>query len=74
MKKILVVLNNGAQFSSVLQDDVADSLTNQFYSLSAGDIDDRVFEMSLRNESDKLENLLIPIRSILYIQCKEFIA
>jgi hypothetical protein len=68
-----VVLNNGAQFSAVLQDEAADSLTNQFYCLCTGDIGDNLFEMSIKNESEKLENLLIPIRSILYVQCKEFI-
>ena len=73
MKRILVVLTTNAQFSAVLPDDEANGLMDQFYKLCSIEVDDHCFEMSIKNESDRLENLLIPIRSILYIQCREFI-
>jgi hypothetical protein len=73
MKRILVVLTTNAQFAAVLPDEAANELMDQFYQLSMGEVDDHLFEMSIKNESGRLENLLIPIRSILYIQCREFI-
>ena len=73
MKRILVVLTTNAQFSAVLPDDEANELIDQFYKLCSIEIEDQCFEMSLRNESGMLENTLIPIRSILYVQCREFI-
>lgn len=73
MKRILVVLTTNTQFSAVLPDDEADSLMDQFYKLCTIEVDDHCFEMSIKNESGRLENLLIPIRSILYIQCREFV-
>ena len=71
MKKILVVLNNGAQISSVLDNDVADKTIDQFYNLCSANIDDNCFELSVRNELEKLEHTLIPLRSILYVSCRE---
>jgi hypothetical protein len=71
LKKILVVLNNGAQISSVLDNDIADRAIDQFYNLTAANIEDHCFELSVRNELDKLEHTLIPLRSILYVSCRE---
>jgi hypothetical protein len=71
LKKILVVLNNGAQISSVLDNDTANKTIDQFYNLCSSNIDDNCFELSVRNELDKLEHTLIPLRSILYVSCRE---
>lgn len=66
-----MVLNNGAQISSVLDNDIADRAIDQFYNLTAANIEDHCFELSVRNELDKLEHTLIPLRSILYVSCRE---
>jgi hypothetical protein len=73
LKKILVVLNNGAQISSVLDNDTANKTIDQFYNLCSSNIDDHCFELSVRNELDKLEHTLIPLRSILYVSCREHV-
>lgn len=73
LKKILVTLTNNTQFGAVLPDKEADSLIDSFYNTCQDEVSDTLFEMSIKNESDRLENLLIPIRSILYVQCREFI-
>jgi hypothetical protein len=73
LKKILVVLNNGAQISSVLDNDTANKTVDQFYNLCSSNIDDHCFELSVRNELEKLEHTLIPLRSILYVSCREHI-
>lgn len=73
MKKISLTALNNAQFNAVLPDGDADAMMDQFYSLSTIDISDHLFEMSIKNETGKLENLLIPYRSILYIQCREYV-
>ena len=68
-----MVLNNGAQISSVLDNDTANKTIDQFYNLCSSNIDDHCFELSVRNELDKLEHTLIPLRSILYVSCREHV-
>lgn len=71
MKKILVILNNGVQISSVMENEIANQAIDQFYNLCSNNLDDRCFELSVRNELDKLEHTLIPLRSILYVSCRD---
>ena len=73
MKKILVVLNNGAQVCSLMEPEAADKSMDQFYGLCSSDIDDNVFEICVRDELGKLEHTLIPLRSILYVTCREHV-
>lgn len=71
MKKVTVTLISGAQLSSVVQYSEANALMDQYYQLCSGGLDDMCFEFSIKNESDKLENALMPVKNILYITCRE---
>ena len=73
MKKLLVVLNNGAQVSSLMESKEADAYMDQFYSLCSANLNDNCFEVCVKNELGKLEHTLIPLRSILYVACKDHI-
>ena len=70
MKKITINLVNGKIISSVLANKEADELMDQYYKLCCVDIDDNCFELSLKDEMDHLENILVPFRNILYISCR----
>jgi hypothetical protein len=56
-----------------MEPEAADKSMDQFYSLCSSDIDDHVFEICVRDELGKLEHTLIPLRSILYVTCREHV-
>lgn len=66
-----MVLINGASITTVFEPKDADRVMDQYYNLCAGNIDDNCLEISARNELDKLEHTLVPMKSILYVSCKE---
>jgi hypothetical protein len=70
MKKIQLVLTNGVKIVSILPDREADKLMDQYYKLCEGELSGP-FELTQKDESDKLENLLLPLGSILYISCRD---
>jgi hypothetical protein len=73
LKKLLVVLNNGAQLSSLMESKDADQSMDQFYAVCSSNIDDNCFEICVKDELGKLEHTLIPLRSILYVTCREHV-
>lgn len=69
MKRITVSLGD-KEIVSILSDKIADSIMDQFYRLCSGDLSDQCLDISVNNEEEHLENVLIPIKNIRYMSCK----
>lgn len=69
MKKITVILINKGIITTTIEDKDGDEIMNQYYQLCSEQLDDNCFEISVKNQEGKLDNLLIPIKNILYVSC-----
>jgi hypothetical protein len=69
MKKITVSLGD-KDIVSILSNKGADDIMDQFYKLCSGELLDQCLDISVNNEEEHLENVLIPLKNIRYISCK----
>lgn len=64
-------MSDGKRIVSIMDRLHADNIMDQFYDLCSGAMDDACLELAI-TENNICETILIPMRNIYYISCKEF--